>query len=81
MKLILAKPKNDVDESFEVTILAENQDLGFLKSEGCKFALENGRGDEAWISGNIIDGRAVDDVKRWHMIFADGSFLIIEKER
>jgi hypothetical protein len=42
MKLVIHNPKNDIDQTFDSCLLSENDSIDFLKSEGWKFAMEEG---------------------------------------
>jgi hypothetical protein len=80
MKLILAIPKNDIDNTFEHQILFESEDDIFLKKKGDAYA--ESKGEEIWSWGGPIligdEPVPIHTYRKWTMNLTDGTFLIIE---
>lgn len=81
MKLILATPNNDIDNTFEHQIICESEDDIFLRKKGDAYA--ESKGEELWYwGGPVLIGDELVPIhtyKKWTMNLTDGTILIIEK--
>jgi hypothetical protein len=80
MKLIVAIPKRDIDETFMYETISEDADDSVLREKGFVYAESKGesRGNLCW-NGNIVMGnKPLHPVKKWEMSLSDGSILTIE---
>ncbi|MGS0676032.1 hypothetical protein [Shewanella sp. 125m-1] len=80
MKLSLATPNSDIDNTFTLTVMSECSDYKLLMAKGREYVQERetDRDDLVWDGNPLIGDEPIHSIKRWTMDLADGSMLIIE---